>query len=719
MATEYESLRLSVSLDRQRHRAIAEDSRRPRQSWRRAGRPWHGEAKRTTAELTEHFKGLSGGFDKGSQSALGAAKSLGLATAGVVAMGAAVVKGVQRSANTLPKCRSLAGWPSQTGIGAGQLKELSEQLSRQAGVSIDAATSNLAGLAHAMADITRQNSELRRNALRGLQGNDRAAMEMLLGDLGRVANDPAAFGNKVKEALDNVYANVLDKTKNSTRAAEARRNFANLFGAPDLSELQGTLTAATAMQDQMWKSRIADANELNKVTSSIGQSWSSISESVHALATPAVTATLTPIAGALRESAEQIQAAIEALRNFQPPEWMANLAKGISAGGQKAADVLNTVNAASATAGEVTRGALGRGVDWLKSTTQATNAARMGAPGRGGAAGYGVAPVMADASASASVPEAPKKGVWGKTKGLFGRAGGGDIGAGEMSVVGEKGPELFQPGKSGSIIPNAIYAAALAAEYGFGVRGASTAASGALRGHGGAGQGHSIGEVMAGGIPGAGILRAMKNDAASGHSMRSKLRAMLGLEDPGEPAPWQVAGRASGGPVTGGASYKVGEAGPELFMGGGGGERQAPGRRTDPSDAGACPEHRGAIDPDQGADRGASTTQPSPGRDRRRRGGGGGGPGMGGGGGVRMRGLGGLPGFGGGGGGGAGGGGGGSAGGGGASGSWEASSARLWPGGRHGALQPLPRPARPGPAAAGRRPRPISARRSATPNTIR
>ena len=420
MATEYESLRLSVSLTDN----VTAQLQKIRAGLANLGAGPAGlgmeKLKRTTAELTEHFKGLSGGFDKGSQSALGAAKSLGLATAGVVAMGAAVVKGVQSVSEYTTKMQELGRMASQTGIGAGQLKELSEQLSRQAGVSIDAATSNLAGLASAMANINKQNSELRRTALRGLQGNDRAAMEMLLGDLGRVANDPAAFGNKVKEALDNVYANVLDKTKNSTRAAEARRNFANLFGAPDLSELQGTLTAATAMQDQMWKSRIADANELNKVTSSIGQSWSSISESVHALATPAVTATLTPIAGALRESAEQIQAAIEALRNFQPPEWMANLAKGISAGGQKAADVLNTVNAASATAGEVTRGALGRGVDWLKGTTHATNAARMGAPGRGGGA-YGIYPAMADASASASVPEAPKKGVWSKTTRPFGR----------------------------------------------------------------------------------------------------------------------------------------------------------------------------------------------------------------------------------------------------------------------------------------------------------
>ena len=66
---------------------------------------------------------------------------------------------------------------------------------------------------------------------------------------------------------------------------------------------------------------------------------------------------------------------------------------------------------------------------------------------------------------------------------------------------------MFVPNQSGKILPRALYGAALAAEYGLGVRGASSAAAGALGGHGGAAGGQSFGQVMAGGIPGAGILR--------------------------------------------------------------------------------------------------------------------------------------------------------------------------------------------------------------------
>ena len=124
-----------------------------------------------------------------------------------------------------------------------------------------------------------------------------------------------------------------------------------------------------------------------------------------------------------------------------------------------------------------------------------------------------------------------------------GKQAGGPVEAGRPVVVGEAGAELFVPSQAGRIVPHALYGAALAAEYGFGVRGASTAASGALRGHGGAAGGQSIGQVMAGGIPGAGVLQAMKTDSESGHPLRTRLRGMLGLEDPGEPAPWQAGGQ--------------------------------------------------------------------------------------------------------------------------------------------------------------------------------
>lgn len=50
---------------------------------------------------------------------------------------------------------------------------------------------------------------------------------------------------------------------------------------------------------------------------------------------------------------------------------------------------------------------------------------------------------------------APFAGITGDfVNKLLGRAGGGPVSAGTPYMVGEKGPELFVPGASGSIVPN-------------------------------------------------------------------------------------------------------------------------------------------------------------------------------------------------------------------------------------------------------------------------
>jgi hypothetical protein len=612
--------------------------------------------KRQTSELTEQVKGLGAGFTGGSNAALTIAKSVGLATAGVVAFGAAVVKVVSGLGEYATQMQRIGNLSRQTGLGAAQIKEMQEQWERS-GVSAEKAQQNLAGLAAAMADIQKVNSELRQKLLAGAPtGNYRQQMEMLLGELGRVANDPAAFANLVRRSLDEIYDNVLRDTRSSVKAAQARQAFAEAFQAPDLPQLQGQFATASAAANQAMGERIRQAREYQAITTEIGQSWGKIGDAVNSALTPAATAALKPLAATLGEAADQIERAIETLKSFEPPEWMRQAARLVGQAGTGAANVLNTVNTASSAAG--------------RSVGEATGLNRVG-PALGRALGFGGKPAITgiDAAAAMQVP-------------AF--AAGGAIGAGELGLVGEAGPELFKPGQSGTIIPTwastGIYGAALAAEMGLGIRGLSGAVPGAMRGHGGAAGGQGIGEVLAGGIPGAPILAALKRDSESGHPLRTRLRALLGLEDPGEPAPWQR--RQSGGPVSAGNRYLVGEAGPELFMGGGG-EGGGEGSRLI---AEQNQQVRALNDNTEDQNREMRTLNEqlqtlnatlAPGGTP---GGGGGIGGFGGGGGTLggsmgggpMRGLSGLPGFGGGRGGVAGGGG--SAGGGGASGGWTGSS---------------------------------------------
>jgi hypothetical protein len=560
--------------------------------------------KRQTTDLSMKLKDLSAAFSGGSHEAIIAAKSMGLVTLGIGAAGVAVTGALRGLSEYTTKMQDLGKLGKQIGIDPANIKKMQDAF-RLAGVDAGTAVANIRGIAGAMADLGRRNSQLRQDLMKGLQGKDLAVMNDLIESLKKAPGDIAAFGEKIKVAAENVFQNNLAATKNPALAAEARQNFLNRLGVPNIAEVTAALEGASDAYKAMIGRRIVESNEYNKTTAEISVAWEKISESVKALATPAATAALIPIANALTVSAEQIESAVETIRNFQPPEWLSNLGKGIAAGGQKAADVLNTVNAASAAAGESTRGALGRGVDWLKNTTKGANAAR---------------------------------------------AEGGPVDAGGTYLVGEQGPEVFKPKTAGSIIPNSVLQKMTQHVGTFGLKG---------------------------------VLQRAKKDAEEGHPLRTRLRAMLGLHDPGEPAPWQAGGqwaaRASGGPVSGGSSYLVGEAGPELFApsGSGGGsdegkrllaEQTHQVRELNANTEGQSAQMKALTD--QLAELNRNLEGPGGG------GGGSGGAGAGGGGRPRMGGLGGLPGGSAFGGGGRGrGGGGGSSGGGGASGSWESSTA--------------------------------------------
>jgi hypothetical protein len=151
------------------------------------------------------------------------------------------------------------------------------------------------------------------------------------------------------------------------------------------------------------------------------------------------------------------------------------------------------------------------------------------------------------------------------------RAGGGAAAEGKPYVVGESGPEVFVPQSSGTIQSNRGMSAEQAV--GWGIYGAGIAASAAgftgasSVGHAvsraGKMEGASLRDVARGVIPGMGVLETIKKDSEQGHQLRTKLRAMLGIDDPGEE--YNFRSRQGGGAVVGGQGYVVGESGPEIF----------------------------------------------------------------------------------------------------------------------------------------------------------
>jgi hypothetical protein len=734
--------------------------------------------KRQTLELTEHTKNLGAGFTGGSNAALGMAKSFGLATAGVVAMGAAAGAALRNIGEYSTKMQDLGQFSKRLGVDAADVKSAVGAFAR-ANVDAETARKNIAGIATSMADIGRVNSQLVRDLMRGLHGENRGAMQAFIDDLKNAPRDIATYGNKIAEAAENVYQNNLARTRNPAQAAEAKANFLARLGVPNIDELRETLKGATDAQKAALEQRIADAGDYNQVTTEIGQSWGKISDAIHSLATPAATAALRALAPIIKDMAEGIESAVNTLRNSTAPAWLSQMGTDLKTFGDMTAGWLNSLNKGAEDAGKSFREWLGLKPEWL--TTLSADADAMfklmhesvaelgrlfremlagleppewltklgsflgGAQGAVHAAGEGTRAVVSGIAADIGsaiknllpgaaeaapplpalepargmagrgggaygVTPAPKTGLWSKAKGLVGRQAGGPVDAGQPVLVGENGPELFRPDQSGVIVPSkGLHSATTWGLYGAGMAlGASGAGHAVGRAINAREKGHSIGGVMAGLIPGAGLLEKINQDANTGHGLRSKLRALLGLEDPNEPAPWQAGGqwkRASGGPVTGGTRGLVGEKGPELFM------PNAQGGSSEGTRLVAEQTHQmrelNASNEDQSTQLKALTEELAILNRSIEMGGGGGGGSAGQGGGaggrLRMGGLGGLPGFGGGGGGGYSGGGG-SSGGGGASGGWSASEAytpSMTPDGVSASPEPAPQMATGG-AASGK-----------------
>jgi methyl-accepting chemotaxis protein len=139
----------------------------------------------------------------------------------------------------------------QTGVSAGQVKEMMETFQR-GGVDAGQAKQNIAGLAAAMGDLTRVGSELRQKLVKGAGLEHAEEMQRWL--VGLSGKDISQFANEVKQKSDEIYQNMVEHQKRlgatseaaAARAADARKSFLEAFGAPDLIQVMEKFTKMSA-----------------------------------------------------------------------------------------------------------------------------------------------------------------------------------------------------------------------------------------------------------------------------------------------------------------------------------------------------------------------------------------------------------------------------------------------------------------------------------------
>lgn len=201
------------------------------------------------------------------------ALGVGIATAAIGAIGvaaAAQYKALQLFSAEMVKLGALA---NQTGQSAAQIRSMSEAMQRF-GASPEGAAKTVQGLSAAMADLERTNSRVRNELMRGnMTGEQRRDLEEFLATL-RETKDIEEFGNRVKEAMDNVYREGIQKGMSPARAAEARRNFARMFNAEALIDMQEQFQRVGPEERKRENERIQAGREYFRLTESITQNVS-------------------------------------------------------------------------------------------------------------------------------------------------------------------------------------------------------------------------------------------------------------------------------------------------------------------------------------------------------------------------------------------------------------------------------------------------------------
>src|SRR5262245_7396755 len=235
------------------------------------------EAKEKGESLTKNAEAL--GEAIGKYIPLGVAKAVGvIGTVGYV---------VYTQLNKLREfAAEMSNWGTlakQTGFGVAELRAMSEHMQRS-GISAEGAARDLAGLSEAMADLGKANSQIRDRLFHRLGAPDIPAMESLLGDLGAVLDNPVAFTNRVRMALDDVYRNTLEKTGSRARAAKARRDLAEIFGVEHLADVRGQFQEVTEEERKRQEQLLKNSQAYDEVMTRIGQSWQKIKDAVASIA---------------------------------------------------------------------------------------------------------------------------------------------------------------------------------------------------------------------------------------------------------------------------------------------------------------------------------------------------------------------------------------------------------------------------------------------------
>jgi hypothetical protein len=180
---------------------------------------------------------------------------------------------------------------------------------RQSGVSAERAGAQIQNFSETIADMSRVNSETRRNLMRGLRPGEVSDMRAFIDDI--MSSDPAEALNKVK-AFGEDIRKYQTELYGPEAGARAQQRFYATLGVPDLSRVRGQFLVVSEEQKKLFKDRQDAADRYYSSTVKASVMWDRATASITAVALH-----LLPISGSMESLADFSEKVVASLQKWE------------------------------------------------------------------------------------------------------------------------------------------------------------------------------------------------------------------------------------------------------------------------------------------------------------------------------------------------------------------------------------------------------------------
>lgn len=251
---EYEELRLQVTFVDQASVALAKINAQIKDLGSGANKAHFEDLASKARDITKHIKGMGEEAGGTADSAAGLTSRLAGLSRGVGAAGAAIAAQYLILKGYADKLQNFGQLARSTGISVAEVQEWSDGMERL-GISTEQRAQTISGISQSMADIQRRDSKIIQQIFydRPKMSPEQHRNLMATVQEGRelaAASKGAEFGNWIARTTQEIVDEGIKNGLTPQQAAEAGREWAEIFGTPVLAQVKG-VDFAKVSQDQI------------------------------------------------------------------------------------------------------------------------------------------------------------------------------------------------------------------------------------------------------------------------------------------------------------------------------------------------------------------------------------------------------------------------------------------------------------------------------------